>query len=134
MNIETILESVELRLEEVENNKTLTKEEFLFLSGQWAYYLLSQSKSSSRTFSLAEHYFRVKSIDRLKLALKNDLNKYKHSVNMDTKKIRKSISLVTSYESNKSRLSDYELDVFLVGFTVENLFYKKNKKINKDMK
>lgn len=128
VNIETILESIEQRLEEGENNKALNKEEFLFLSGQWAYYLLSQSKSSDRTFSLAEHYFRIKSIDRLKFALNNDLNKYKHAISRDAKKIRKVISLLKSFESDNSRLSDYELDIFLVGFTVENVFYKKNKK------
>jgi len=128
VNIETMLDSVENKLEKVKDNKALNKEEFLFLSGQWAYYLLSQSKASDRTFSLAEHYFRIKSIDKLKFALKNDLNKYKHAISRDSKKIRKVISLVTSFESDNSRLSDYELDIFLVGFTVENLFYKKNKK------
>ena len=134
VNVELMVENIELRLAEVENNRMLQKEEFLFLSGQWAYYLLSQSKASDRTFSLAEHYFRIRTIDKLKYALKNDLNKYKHSINMDAKKVRKAISLITSYESDKLRLSDYELDVFLVGFTVENVFYKKNKKINKDEK
>jgi CRISPR-associated protein Csh1 len=134
VNIEVMVTNLELRLKEVENNECLTKEEFLFLSGQWAYYLLSQSKASDRTFSLAEHYFRVKSIDKLKYSLKNDLNKYKHAISRDAKKIRKTISLITSFNSDKSRLSDSDLDVFLVGFTVENVFYKKNKETKKDVK
>jgi len=127
VNIESIVENLELILIGTEGNNAFQKEEFLFLSGQWAYYLLSQSKASNRTFSLAEHYFKIRTIAKLKYALKNDLNKYKHSINIDAKKIRKTISLITSYESDKSRLSDYELDVFLVGFTAENIFYKKIK-------
>jgi len=125
LDIEKVLVTIENRLEEKGNYQELKRDEFLFLSGQWAYYLLSQSNSKDKTFALAEHYFRAKNITRLRSAMRNDLKKYKHAVNMNGNKIKKTISLIGSYIDDTKSFTDLEQDAFLVGFTVDNLFYKK---------
>ncbi len=125
LDIEKILLTIENRLEEKGNYQELDRDEFLFLAGQWAYYLLSQSNSKDKTFSLAEHYFRAKNITRLRSAIRNDLKKYKHAVNRNSNKVKKVISLIGAYADDTKKFTDLEQDIFLVGFTVDNLFYKK---------
>jgi len=124
MDIDKIVGSLDKRLSE-DGYEHLSREEFLFLAGQWAYYLLSQSKSRDKTFALAEHYFRAKNIVRLRSALRNDLKKYKHAINMHANKIKKTIAMIGSYPDDTNRFSDLEQDMFLVGFSTDNLFYKK---------
>jgi CRISPR-associated protein Csh1 len=124
MDIDEIVGSLDKRLSE-DGYEHLSREEFLFLAGQWAYYLLSQSKSRDKTFALAEHYFRAKNIVRLRSTLRNDLKKYKHAINMHSNKIKKTIAMVGSYPDDTNRFSDLEQDMFLVGFSTDNLFYKK---------
>jgi len=125
MDIEKIMITIENRLGETGNYKELNRDEFLFLSGQWAYYLLSQSKTKDKTFALAEHYFRAKNITRLRSAINNDFYKYKHTINLNSNKAKKTISLIGAYEDDNKRFTSLEQDMFLVGFTVDNLFYKK---------
>jgi len=124
MDIEKIENDLNNRLEEKGNYKELTRNEFLFLSGQWAYYLLSQSKGRDRTFTLAEHYFRAKNISKIKEALIKDLDKYSHAISREFKKNKKAIALISSYVG-ENKLNYTDIDSFLIGFTVDNLFYKK---------
>jgi CRISPR-associated protein Csh1 len=123
MDIEKIENDLDNRLHEKGNYEALTRDEFLFLAGQWAYYLLSQSKGRDRTFTLAEHYFRAKRIDKLKEALVKDLDKYAHAISREFSKNKKAIALLSSYDG-ENKLTYKDMDSFLVGFTVDNLFYK----------
>ena len=127
MDIEKMLITIKNRLEEKGNYKELERNEFLFLAGQWAYYLLSQSKSRDKTFSLAEHYFRAKNMNRLKSALRNDLKKYRHAIHREYAKTRKIIALVKNYTDDTKKFTDEEQDIFLIGFTVDNILYEEKK-------
>lgn len=101
-----------------------SKEEFLFLSGQWAYYLLSQSKASKKNFQMAERYLKAKTLKNLKSALQLDLSKYKHEISLTSPRHKGAVAQVSNYTGEEKITSD-DKDIFLVGFTVDNLFYEK---------
>ena len=128
MDIEKTVSVLEKRLEEEGNYENMQRNEFMFLAGQWAYYLLKQSNSIDKTFALAEHYFKARNMQRLKKALSTDFEKYKHAIHRDSKRNRKVIALIKSFESDEERLSDKDKDMFLVGFTVDSLMYNKKEK------
>ncbi|MGA1940331.1 hypothetical protein [Arcobacter sp. YIC-310] len=127
MDIERELENIRTLLTQ-DSYPALSKNEFLFLSAQWAYYLLSLSKADikNKTFSFAERYFKAKDIKKIQDVLTVDLEKYKHAIGLNNTKAKKAIALIKSYESNEKLLLD-DKDRFLVGFTVENVFYDKKK-------
>ncbi|MDR1150799.1 MAG: hypothetical protein LBJ93_04220 [Clostridiales bacterium] len=131
MDIQQELQNIKTILNNEDEYKNLTKNEFLFLAGQWAYYLLSLSKadSKSKTLSLAEQYFRAKYISKLQNALNNDLEKYKHEVSLNNKKIKKTVTLLKSYH-DEEKLTNNDKDRFLVGFMTKNIFWESNKKEN----
>jgi CRISPR-associated protein Csh1 len=124
VNIEAVLETLNKRLEEEGNYSSLSKEEFLFLSGQWAYYLLWYSKARDRTFALAEKYFRVKNLAALKTALQSDLDKYSHAINREAKRVKKTLALISAYDGLEAVTSS-DLDLFLAGFSVDNIIFSK---------
>ena len=77
---------------------------------------------------MAEHYFKARNMQRLKKALSTDFEKYKHAIHRESKRNRKVIALIKSFESDEERLSDKDKDMFLVGFTVDSLMYNKKEK------
>jgi CRISPR-associated protein Csh1 len=91
-----------------------------------AYYLISQSESSNRTFRLAEHYLKSKNIKTIKKHLRNDLEKYKHKIYLTTKKskFKNALALSIGYEGEE-KLTHNEMDVFLIGLISKNIFYSK---------
>lgn len=114
---------------ENEEYEQLSKDEYLFLAGQWAYYLLSLSRADNKnkTLAFAEQYFKAKYISKIQDILNNDLEKFKHEISLNSKKIRKTIALLKAYENNE-KISSSEKDRFLVGFMSKNIFYESNKK------
>ena len=127
MDIERELENIRTLLTQ-ESYPSLSKNEFLFLSAQWAYYLLSLSKADikNKTFSFAERYLKAKDTKKIQDILNVDFEKYKHAIGLNNTKAKKAIALIKSYELDE-KLSSDDKDRFLVGFTVENVFYDKKK-------
>lgn len=123
---------------EVEEYKQLSKDEYLFLAGQWAAYLLSLSKADNKnkTLALAEQYFKAKYISKIQSILNNDLEKFKHEIRFSNSWALKAVSLLKAFE-NDSKLTNKEKDRFLVGFMTKNTFYEKrkeNKETNEETK
>lgn len=129
MNIEQELQSLRELLKDEGKYPPLSKNEFLFLSGQWAYYLLSLSRADSKnkTFAFAERYFKAKTTQKIQDILKIDLEKYKHAIRLNNSKAKKTIALLKSFEIEE-KLNGDDKDRFLVGFTVDNIFYESKKK------
>jgi CRISPR-associated protein Csh1 len=123
---------------EVEEYKQLSKDEYLFLAGQWAAYLLSLSKADNKnkTLALAEQYFKAKYISKIQSILNNDLEKFKHEIRFSNSWALKAVSLLKAFEDD-SKLTNKEKDRFLVGFMTKNTFYEKrkeNKETNEETK
>ena len=110
----------------VSNYENLSKREFLLLAGQMAYYLISQSESSNRTFRLVEHYLKSKNVKMIKNHLRNDLEKYKHKIYLTAKdsKFKNAYAMLLAFDSNE-KLSHDEMDLLLIGLITENLFFMK---------
>lgn len=128
MDIKQELENLRTLLED-EEYKQLSKDEYLFLAGQWAAYLLSLSRADNKnkTLALAEQYFKAKYISKIQSILNNDLEKFKHELRLSNSWALKAVALLKAYEDD-SKLSDKEKDRFLVGFMAKNTFYEKRKK------
>ena len=126
MDVKDELKSLNLKITSTEY-KPLNIKEFLLLSGQMAYYLISQSESSNRTFRLAEHYLKSKNIQTIKKHLRNDLKRYKHKIYLttDKSKFKNALSMLLAYEDEK-KLTQKEMDIFLIGLVSDNIFYMKN--------
>ena len=128
MDIKQELENLRTILED-EEYKQLSKDEYLFLAGQWAAYLLSLSRADNKnkTLALAEQYFKAKYISKIQSILNNDLEKFKHELRLSNSWALKAVAFLKAYEDD-SKLSDKEKDRFLVGFMAKNTFYEKRKK------
>ena len=101
------------------------EDEFYFLAGQLAYYLLSQSKSSSKTHGMAEPFLRVKNSDQLKKQLGFVYDKYKHAISLNSVKFNNAMAAVKGFEvESQSKVNE---DLFLAGFMAKNIFYTKKK-------
>lgn len=135
MDIKQELENLKNMLE-LEEYKQLSKDEYIFLSGQWAAYLLSLSKADNKnkTLALAEQYFKAKYISKIQNILNNDLEKFKHEIRLSNSWALKAIALLKAYEDD-SKLTNKDKDRFLVGFMAKNTFYeKRNKETDEETK
>ncbi|MDH1975515.1 hypothetical protein [Aliarcobacter butzleri] len=128
MDIKQELEHLRNMLE-LEEYKQLSKDEYLFLAGQWAAYLLSLSKADNKnkTLALAEQYFKAKYISKIQNILNNDLEKFKHEIRLSNSWALKAVALLKAYEDD-IKLTNKDKDRFLVGFMAKNTFYEKRKK------
>jgi len=125
MDVENELKLLDEKVSK-KNYGQLSIKEFLLLSGQMAYYLISQSESANKTFKLAEHYLKSKNLQTIRMHLRNDLEKYKHKVNLKVlkSKIKNALTLILAYDEDK-KLTHQEMDIFLIGLVSDNIFYMK---------
>ncbi len=101
------------------------EDEFYFLAGQLAYYLLSQSKSSFKTHGMAEPFLRVKNLEQLKRQLGFVYDQYKHAIPLNSLRFNNAMAAVKGFEvDSQSKVND---DLFLAGFMAKNIFYTKKK-------
>ncbi|MBU5439706.1 hypothetical protein KQI42_16950 [Tissierella sp. MSJ-40] len=122
--IKNIIETLKIKINSDDIKDLDTDEEFYFLSGQLAYFLLSKSRANKKTHDLLEGFLKAKNASEVKKQLRYSYDRYKHAIPLDYKRFNKSLSMVLGYdvESNKK----YE-DVFLAGFLAKNIFYTSNK-------
>lgn len=106
---------------EASNYDSLDSEEFFYLSGQVAKYLLSKSKSGKKDADMLEPFLRAKSVKKLKDEIKFTFFKYKHEIGLNQTKFNNALAVITAYEENDA----FNSDAFLVGVLSQNLFYVK---------
>ncbi len=122
MNIENMLENIKKRLDSSEYG-SLSKEEFFFLSGQIANYLLAQKEQHQKKQDLLEPYLRCNNSKKLKKELQFSFFQYKHALFFNNKRFNNAMALIQSYENNE-RMAD-NMDSFLVGYLADNIFFEK---------
>ncbi|MDR3177575.1 MAG: hypothetical protein LBT96_01190 [Campylobacteraceae bacterium] len=105
------------------NYTALNKEEFSYLSGQVATYLLDKSEKYEKNADLLEPFFRTNTAKRLKENIRFIFFKYKHAVPQKYMLFNNAIGLISAYETD-DRLP-YDIDAFLVGALTNNIFYTK---------
>ena len=125
MNIEVMFENIKKRLENSQYNE-LNKDEFFFLSGQLANYLLAQKKQNQKKHDLLEPYLRCNNSEKLKKELQFSFFQYKHAFFFSNKRFNSAMALIQAYSEN-DRMSD-NMDSFLIGYLADNIFFEKKEK------
>lgn len=122
MDIQNIQQEMISKLE-TSNYTALKSEEFFYLCGQVAKYLLNQSEANKKNADLLEPFLRANSSKNLKKDIEITYFKYKHKISLNHSRFNNAMSLIMAYE-NEEKLSK-NMDSFLVGVLSDNIFYMK---------
>lgn len=101
-------------------------EEFIFLAGQMAYFLVSKSKAQVLTNKLLTKYIKVKKLSRIKEMLAIDFNTYSYDESLFSR-INKIFAGLMNYDIKSDVINDKEKNIFLGSLFGENLLYKSTK-------
>ena len=107
------------------NYQNLETEEFYYLCGQVARYLINQSKQNDKTGSLLEPFLKINESQRLKEIIKITYFKYKHAISLNFVKFNNAMSLIMAYDENEKLSLSKNMDSFLIGVLSDNIFYMK---------
>ena len=119
MKINNIYEQCERIVKE--KGKIETDEQYYFLVGQVAYYLLTRSKASKLTQDVTEPILRANTIDRIKDELKLLREKYGYDVFLVFPKFNNIFSQLMS-QNPEGKVKE-NTNMLLAGLLAENLFY-----------
>lgn len=97
-------------------------EEFYFLAGQLASFLLSKSKADKKKQDIYEGILRAKNANRIKEELKFYHNRYKHAISVNDIRFSTAFSMVMGYEAEENKVDEY---ILLAGLLAKNYFYEK---------
>lgn len=125
MDIKKMQESVLQKLE-TSDYSDISDEEFFYLCGQVAKYLLSQSEAHTKNADMLEPYLRCNNAQKLKKSIEADFFNYKHKIPLGYVKFGNALSIIMSYD--KEEKLSYWMDSFLVGVLSQNIFYMKKDK------
>lgn len=104
-----------------------TNDEFYFMAGQLAHYLVWQSQAQKLTGELFEPFLRANSGQQLKKQLAHTYMLYKHEVLLGYRKFNQGFSMVMGYEPEETD-RDKVRELLLAGLFADNLFFEKTNK------
>lgn len=107
------------------NEKIESVEEYSYILGQVAYYLLSQSEAnmSNKTHSLVKPIIESKNPKKIKQQIINLLSKYSYKIPFNSKKFNKIMYMILDYHDE-----NIDKEFLLGGYFSDNIMYKKSKK------
>lgn len=123
VDLDTIKENLENALKS--DITKLDSNEYFFLAGQIAKYLMSKSKAANKTYALAEPYLKAKTTNKLKSVLKNEFERYKYEISIYDKKFNKAYLLIQNSDDMQIN-NDFE-SLMLAGMMSQNLIYDNKK-------
>lgn len=123
VDLDTIKENLENALKS--DITKLDSNEYFFLAGQIAKYLMSKSKAANKTYALAEPYLKAKTTNKLKSVLKNEFERYKYEISIYAKKFNKAYLLIQNSDDIQIN-NDFE-SLMLAGMMSQNLIYDNKK-------
>ncbi|WP_324284369.1 hypothetical protein [Fusobacterium polymorphum] len=117
-----------MNVKEVFLNHTLSEEdwefsndeEYFFAVGQILAYINYMRNSKAKSLNFIKQLTFVKNIDVLKEKIKKIVISYSHIFETKNKKINRTISNISLYQSKEIRI-----DILLAGFTADIIFFKK---------
>jgi len=107
---------------ETSNYGALSSEEFFYLCGQVASYLLSKKNQHQKMHDLIEPFLRANNAQKLKKEIEFAFFQYKHAIHFGAKKINSAIALIEAYDGEE-KLSHF-MDSFLVGYLSNTYIFK----------
>lgn len=123
VDLDTIKENLENALKS--DITKLDSNEYFFLAGQIAKYLMSKSKAANKTYALAEPYLKAKTTNKLKSVLKNEFERYKYEISIYDKRFNKAYLLIQNSDDIQIN-NDFE-SLMLAGMMSQNLIYDNKK-------
>lgn len=111
-----------------EEGKIETDEQYYFLAGQVAYYLLNQSKAEKLTQDVTEPFVKANTVKKLKSELEFLYQKYSYDVYLKFPKFNNILSQLLLQEP-EGKIKDNK-EMLLAGLLANNLFYEKQEKLN----
>ena len=111
-----------------EKGKIQTDEEYYYLAGQVAYYLLNQSKAEKLTQDVTEPFVKANTVKKLKSELEFLYQKYSYDIYLKFPKFNNILSQLLLQEP-EGKIKDNK-DILLAGLLSSNLFYEKQEKLN----
>lgn len=105
------------------NGKIINDDEYYFLVGQVAYFLLSKSKANKLTQDVTEPFIKANNIKTLNQEIKCLYEKYNYDVNLKDSRFNNIYSQILLCEPDL-KVKDNK-DIILAGMLSENLFYMK---------
>ena len=123
MDIKAMQEKMIDRIEDADYSD-LSVEEFFYICGQMARYLISQSEAFTKNGDMLEAYLRANSATKLKRVIESEYFRYKHKISLGYVKFSNAMSLIMAYDK-EDKLSK-NMDSFLIGALSENVFYMKS--------
>ena len=106
-----------------QNKQIESDEQYYFLAGQVAFYLLNQSKASKLTQDVTAPFIKAANIKRLKEELKYLYEKYNYELYLNNPKFNNILSQLLLQEP-ETKVKDNK-DIILAGMLANNLFYTK---------
>lgn len=105
----------------LEGNNIETDEDYYFLMGQVAYYLLSRSKASKLTQDVTEPFIKAANITVLKKELRDLYEKYNYDIYLKDKRFNNVFSQILVQEPESEVRKNK--NIILAGMLSNNLFY-----------
>jgi len=102
-------------------------DEFYFMTGQLAYYLLKQSKAEKKTGEMYEPFLRAKNGQHLKKRLEDAYMLYKHEISLSYRKFNHAFSMVMGYVPEQGNEGSSR-ELLLAGLFADNLLFEKTVK------
>lgn len=102
-------------------------EEFYFMAGQLAYYLINQSRTQKITGEMYEPFLRAKNGHQLKKRLEEAYMLYKHEIFSGYRRFNQAFSLVLGYVPETDNQGSAR-ELLLAGIFADNLLFEKNAK------
>ena len=111
-----------------QKGKIETDEQYYFLAGQVAYYLLNQSKAEKLTQDVTEPFIKANTVKKLKEEIEFLYTKYNYNIYLNHPKFNNILSQILLQEPEE-KIKDNK-KIILAGILANNLFYSKQEKIN----
>lgn len=111
-----------------EERKIETDEQYYYLAGQVAYYLLSRSKAEKLTQDVTEPFTRANTAKKLKNEIEFLYEKYKYDIYLNYPRFNNIMSQILLQEPEDKIKNNKEL--ILAGLLANNLFYNKQENLN----
>lgn len=108
----------------MQNGKIETDEQYYYLIGQVAFYLLNKSKASKLTQDVTSRFVKANNLKRLKDELRYLYDKYNYDIYLNNPKFNNILSQLFIQEPETNVIENK--DVILAGILANNIFYTKN--------
>ncbi len=124
LKLENIIDGLKTKVDSKEMVYCNSDEEFYFMAGQLAYYLISQSEASNKNFGMFEPFLSVKNPNQLKRRLEETFETYSHKIPIGYIKFKNAMVMVMGYEI-QNKITDKMKDLLIAGILSNNILYGK---------